>query len=1238
MVENLSSRKSLVQLIEWIRYKADYVETLTKSIFDFGTITSSSLKDSFSELDTYKRDLVQINNEIKDERECLFNYICDSIEKEMNHGFYDLSLADRLSQMKKEWFHLKSSIKSNLEILDMNTLRMNEFEKSVFEINEWLQSHYWNQTLTTSKLNKYANLDDRKILVEINAHMEKLKKLKESYQDDSNQYNTTNTNNEIISQISNSYIKTRLNELETSLEKTCLIAKMKLENNLNQFKQDYSIKLNDLNNRLETEVNFIDHGKLTTKIAYENSINNIRDLLNKIHETKSQIKQSFHKFESDLQTNLTLIKKYNNSNTNNNDSYTISFKSIETHILKQNNILVDILNNNNDLETKARYFLEQSDDVIRAWTRYEQIYLSLIDRTEQTKRNIQNELDDADQVVLKSPNDSDLLQRTLNEMFDNKKFYQELENASECLLSKLKRNENTCQYLEMNKMDLQEKFSYLSEIADTLSNRLSDIHKEHQAYLKLADKANILIQKAKEIGEMKGKTNDFKKSLNMKLHGIEMEECENKLIDMLRKLKKIQVKDIKRINKIYDMTNSCSKLISDLRIYRIQMVEYLQESNYSFKVKLNDIQAFINEYIVKLRSELSIDTKISNEIGLFLSQLNKILNGLKYMIQSDLELDRCEKTLDEIETNDDKLLNELKIAKKDLSKLRKQIRIITSSNGLFDTLNHLKELDFYDPNCQSNKIEYLSTYINQLKSTEINLEKISYDLIRESINYVDINLFIRNHLAPFRKHFEEILNNASVNNELIHKYTNLETKVKLILKNAQASLMNSKNLNQEELLAKYGRDMDRLEMKFNFLKEIKASLTNHQFKSTMDELKIFGNQIRQKLKYDPFLYQSISVNHDALFVNYLNMLSQLDQDMKKIECEFINWKLIVQKSKKLIDLTKQSHKKLATISFANIKKGKNINFDLITNNKNSQTLNEWINFIKTDILQCLKENEYLKNDILELSKKPYESKSHLIRDIVSQILSEWDLINEKAHFKLGQLESFRTELNDLDNELTKIRELIFENEYYLEQDCFCDLDFDCYENVINKSNELEELADFLNERENQVQSLFKQCLHSNNASLNGNKNYEMIVLSIQERWNNLKINVNEKIYLLKNTWTQLNDLREQTENINAILDKTELFYRKTISKAIGMPNMILKLIEELYMTIKDDYKLIKYLNESYVKLSRSANYFEIGKNLECIKKKLILINSQWDYLQNEIAKKIRQVYYIIFHIFNFNIS
>jgi hypothetical protein len=92
-------------------------------------------------LETYKRDLIQINNEIKDERECLFNYICESIETEMNHGFYDLSLADRLSQMKKEWFHLKSSIKSNLEILDMNTLRINEFEKSIFDINEWLQSH-----------------------------------------------------------------------------------------------------------------------------------------------------------------------------------------------------------------------------------------------------------------------------------------------------------------------------------------------------------------------------------------------------------------------------------------------------------------------------------------------------------------------------------------------------------------------------------------------------------------------------------------------------------------------------------------------------------------------------------------------------------------------------------------------------------------------------------------------------------------------------------------------------------------------------------------------------------------------------------------------------------------------------------------------------------------------------------------------------------------------------------------
>jgi hypothetical protein len=270
----------------------------------------------------------------------------------------------------------------------------------------------------------------------------------------------------------------------------------------------------------------------------------------------------------------------------------------------------------------------------------------------------------------------------------------------------------------------------------------------------------------------------------------------------------------------------------------------------------------------------------------------------------------------------------------------------------------------------------------------------------------------------------------------------------------------------------------------------------------------------------------------------------------------------------------------------------------------------------------LKENEYLKNDILELSKKHYESKSHLIRDIVSQILTEWDLINEKAHFKLGQLESFKSELNDLDAQLTKIRELIFENEYYLEQDCFNELDFDNYENILNKSRELEDLSDFLNDKDTQVQLLFKQCLHANNLS---NKTYEAIVLNLKERWTLLKQSVNEKIFLLKNTWMQMSDLNEQAKNINTILAKTEHFYRKTLLKAVGMPNMILKLIEELYLTIKDDYKLIKYLNESYVRLSKSANHFEMGRHLDQLKKKLVFINSQWDYLQNEIAKRIKQV-------------
>jgi hypothetical protein len=61
------------------------------------------------------------------------------------------------------------------------------------------------------------------------------------------------------------------------------------------------------------------------------------------------------------------------------------------------------------------------------------------------------------------------------------------------------------------------------------------------------------------------------------------------------------------------------------------------------------------------------------------------------------------------------------------------------------------------------------------------------------------------------------------------------------------------------------------------------------------------------------------------------------------------------------------------------------------------------------------------------------------------------------------------------------------------------------------------------------------------------------------------------------------------------------------------------------MTIQDDYKLIKYLNESYVNFAKMINSFEMFKRLDKLKQNLLDINSRWDNLHSEIAIKIKLV-------------
>ena len=272
--------------------------------------------------------------------------------------------------------------------------------------------------------------------------------------------------------------------------------------------------------------------------------------------------------------------------------------------------------------------------------------------------------------------------------------------------------------------------------------------------------------------------------------------------------------------------------------------------------------------------------------------------------------------------------------------------------------------------------------------------------------------------------------------------------------------------------------------------------------------------------------------------------------------------------------------------------------------------------MKFGVLARLHENEHLKEEIVELSKKC----SSPAKQIVDQVVVEWDSIMDRVKHKLDKFEQYKNRLRDYALQLNHVREEIFNWEMGLNK-YQTDLDIGNCQDVSKRITDLETLMCVLNKREHEIQSVFKQNLHMNR----NNKENQLLILSLKQRWSDLQMNVQEKIQSLESVRIMFADLNDQIENFNSILNKTESFYQNTLHASADKPYMILKIVEEIYMTIQDDYKLIKYLNESYVNFTKMINSFEMFKRLDKLKQNLLNINSRWDNLHNEIAVKIKMV-------------
>lgn len=141
---------------------------------------------------------------------------------------------------------------------------------------------------------------------------------------------------------------------------------------------------------------------------------------------------------------------------------------------------------------------------------------------------------------------------------------------------------------------------------------------------------------------------------------------------------------------------------------------------------------------------------------------------------------------------------------------------------------------------------------------------------------------------------------------------------------------------------------------------------------------------------------------------------------------------------------------------------------------------------------------------------------------------------------------------------------------------------------------------------------------------------ELSVRDLKERWLNLKRAIKDRLFKLNNIWILVSDLSDQMENFAQVLNKTEHFYANISATAVTCTSAcFMRQINELYTIINQDYKLIKYLNESYICLVKLVcsldSSMACNESLSEIKQRLLAINSRWDNLHNEIAFKIKSV-------------
>jgi hypothetical protein len=439
-----------------------------------------------TQLEAYKRKFMRLCDAMRTEREPQLIFILESIEQEIQEGFYDLVMSEQCNQLESDWSRLKQRLNQNRVTIDRGIVRLSQFDKDVAKLrhriehksaqNEYAQlndestiilfndyntSQLMNNTTLLSNRDECGDFEDEKsTLKQITNLKNDLDSLRSFWLNNchsisisSESGNTNETANDShLRQMLKANMCQTFDELSNDLDRIELKNRLKMENNFSQLKQSYSTRIHELNSLLENEVSFLSHGKVVTHKQYAKSIDALREILARLDEAKLEMKQVLTKFELEFEnTANSLVASstdalYNSSENNRGTQikkvlclakdkigkYDLN-GLLDDSSLKQS-ILTNLTNKNLELRAK-QLVVEAETETNELFCKYDSLHESLTSRLDKTRMSIVNDMENLDLIInddnlLRKPN---LFEDILDDMLNNKNLFEDFETVVKSL-------------------------------------------------------------------------------------------------------------------------------------------------------------------------------------------------------------------------------------------------------------------------------------------------------------------------------------------------------------------------------------------------------------------------------------------------------------------------------------------------------------------------------------------------------------------------------------------------------------------------------------------------------------------------------------------------------------------------------------------------------------------------------------------------------------------------------------